>query len=193
MRCAALCLALVGASLAATTTASFGRGSGVSCGGRLFDLKTISDTRRSLIYFRPQPTTIGKINARPMPRPTPTVRTRGFARHVWRVVAEITEYRLERDGEIHIILFDKGVYMIAAMPAAECLSANTLDRRAIVRTRQEFEARCGAATPQWRSLGAVVSIDGVGFWNLPRGQKGHARNYAELHPVTQMRYIAGCA
>jgi hypothetical protein len=32
--------------------------------------------------------------------------------------------------------------------------------------------------------GAVAVISGVGFWDFPHGQHGHARNYAELHPVT---------
>jgi hypothetical protein len=45
----------------------------------------------------------------------------------------------------------------------------------------------------WRKLGAVVHIDGVGMWNIPRGQRGHARNYAELRPVTRIRFVAGCA
>ena len=56
-----------------------------------------------------------------------------------------------------------------------------------------FESRCGAATDQWRSLGAVAEIAGVGFWDFPHGQDGAARNYAELHPVTRIKFIAGCA
>jgi hypothetical protein len=36
-------------------------------------------------------------------------------------------------------------------------------------------------------------MSGVGFWDFPHGQCGHARNYAELHPVTWLRLIAGCS
>jgi hypothetical protein len=164
----------------------------VVCGSPLRDLKTLSDAGRTLVFFHPQPTTIAAINRRPMPSPTPKVRTRGFERHVWRVAAQITQYRLEPDGAIHLILYDANDYMIAEMPSPLCLSAATRARHALVEVRRMFESRCGPATPGWRSLGAVVSISGVGFWDYPRGQKGHARNYAELAPVTAIRFVAGC-
>jgi hypothetical protein len=51
----------------------------------------------------------------------------------------------------------------------------------------------GLPTSSWQSLGAVVLISGVGFWDFPHGQTGAARNYAELHPVTGIRFISGCA
>jgi hypothetical protein len=63
----------------------------------------------------------------------------------------------------------------------------------MIRVRRFFETRCGAATSSWRDLGAVAYISGVGFWDFAHGQRGHARNYAELHPVTGIRIIAGCA
>ncbi len=39
----------------------------------------------------------------------------------------------------------------------------------------------------------IVYMSGVGFWDFPHGQRGHARNYADLHPVTGIRFIAGCS
>ena len=83
--------------------------------------------------------------------------------------------------------------MIAEMPAAACLPRRARDRRTITRVRRMFESRCGAAPHAWRSLGAVVQISGVGFWDFPHGQTGHAQIYAELHPVTGLRIIAGCS
>jgi hypothetical protein len=184
---------LLGAIVAATiATSAPGQRAGL-CGSTLRDLQTLSDPGRTLIFFRPQPTTIAAINRRPTPSPTPTVRTRGFARHVWRVAAQITQYRLDADGAIHLVLYDANDYMIAEMPSPDCLSATTRDRETIAETRRTFETRCGMATSSWRSLGAVVSISGVGLWDYPRGQKGHARNYAELSPVTGIRFVAGCA
>jgi hypothetical protein len=177
---------------ASTATSAPGQKVGV-CGSALRDLKTLSDPGRYLVFFRPQPTTIAAINRRQMPVPTPTIRSRGFARHVWRVAAQITQYRLEPDGAIHLILFDAKDYMIAEMPSPLCLPAATRDRQGIIDVRRAFESRCGEATDSWRSLGAVVSINGVGSWDAPHGQRGHARNYAELSPVTAIRFVAGCA
>jgi hypothetical protein len=58
--------------------------------------------------------------------------------------------------------------------------------------RRLFESRCGPAIDSWQPLGAVVRISGVGFWDFPHGQTGAARSYAELHPVTALRLLAGC-
>ena len=127
-----------------------------------------------------------------MPHPTPTTRESVFERRVCRVRAQIVEYKLEDDQDIHLVLFDRGAYMIAEMPAANCL-ARARDRRAIIRVRRLFESRCGAATASWQPLGAVVYISGVGFWDFAHGQHRHARNYAELLPVTGLRLIAGCS
>src|SRR5919199_3836875 len=100
MRCAALCLLLGCACFAATTHAAPQRGFPTFCGRELIDLKTLTDPRRKLVDFRPRATTVGAINARPMPRPTPRVRTAGFERQLWEVVAEITEYRLLPNGDL---------------------------------------------------------------------------------------------
>jgi hypothetical protein len=127
-----------------------------------------------------------------MPHPTPKTRTTTYERRVWRVQARIVEYKLEEDGDIHLVLFDRGAQMIAEMPSAACLTRRTRDRLAIVRARRFLESRCGAATSSWQRLSALASISGVGFWDFPHGQSGAARNYAELHPVTQLRLVAGC-
>ncbi len=192
MRLAALAVLIVVGAIAATPKPISARQSAASCDSKLWGLKTVSDARRRLIYLRPRPATIAAINARPMPRPTPARRSRGFERHVWRVVAQITDYKLEADGDIHLILFDDGDYMIAEMPSPACLPRTTRERRAIINARRLFESSCGAATAHWQNLGAVAYLSGVGFWDLPHGQRGHARNYAELHPVTGIRFVAGC-
>ena len=195
MRAAALGVILVTVCIVASTVrATSAGGRGVApCSNVLPALKVLADGRRNLIYFRAQPTTIIAINKRERPQPTPMLRARGFERHVWRVVAQITDYRRDADGTIRLILFDERAYMIAAMPAPHCLRPATRDKRAIIDARTLFENRCGKATAGWKKLGAVVHIDGVGLWNFAHGQRGHARNYAELHPVTRIRFLAGCA
>jgi len=177
---------------AATTAISAGQ-SAAACGPRLWGLKTLSDPGRGLIYLRPRPTTIAEVNARPMPRRTPTWRSQGYARHVWKLVAQIVEYKFEANGDIHLILFDGGDYMIAKLPSPACVPRRSRDRRAIVSARRTFESHCGPVTNRWQFLGAIVYMSGVGFWDFPHGQRGHARNYAELHPVTGIRFIAGCS
>jgi hypothetical protein len=156
-----------------------------ACGRELWNLKTLSDPQRFLVRLRPTSTTVTAINARPMPSPTPTTRNGVYERRVWRVMAQIVEFKLEADGDIHLALFDKGSYMIAEMPSTVCLRG-TRDR-AIINARTTFTRRCGAPTDSWHQFGAVASISGVGFWDFPHGQSDVARNFAELHPVTAIR------
>jgi hypothetical protein len=70
--------------------------------------------------------------------------------------------------------------------------AGDAGRRTATNGSTDLERRCGAAIDTWRQLGAVAWISGVGFWDFPHGQSGHARNYAELHPVTAIHLISGC-
>jgi hypothetical protein len=192
-RFGALCIVVACGIFAAATTPTSAGQSAAGCGSRLWGLKTLSDPGRRLIYLRPRPTTIAEVNARPMPRRTPNWRSRGYARHVWELVAQIVEYKLEANGDIHLILFDGGDYMIAKLPSPACLPRRSRERRAIVSTRRKFESSCGPVTNRWQFLGAVVTMTGVGFWDFPHGQRGHARNYAELNPLTAIRFIAGCS
>jgi hypothetical protein len=164
-----------------------------ACGVELWRLKTLSDPQRRLVNLHPRNTTIAAINALPMPHPTPTTRNTAFERRTYRVKAQIVQFKLEDDSDIHLILFWQGRYMIAEMPSAACLPRTTRDRRAIVAARAGFVRRCGTPTSDWQYLGAVVLVSGVGFWDTPHGQSGAARNYSELHPVTALRIAAGCA
>jgi hypothetical protein len=128
-----------------------------------------------------------------MPHPTPTRRNTGFERRSYRVKAQIVETKLEDDSDIHLILFWQGRYMIAEMPSAACLPRTTRDRRAIVAARAGFIRRCGSPSTDFQPLGAVALVSGVGFWDRAHGQSGAPRNYAELHPVTGLRLVVGCA
>ncbi len=49
---------------------------------------------------------------------------------------------------------------------------------------------CDQPTNKWQPLGAVVSISGVGFFDIPHTQKPHGENFAELHPVTGIKFTA---
>jgi hypothetical protein len=187
-------VALVAAALALTASTAAARRTVVACSSENAGLKTFSDPERNLVRLRAKPTTVATLNGLRSPRPTPTTRTTGFQRRVWQVRAQIVEYRLEQDGDVALVLYDgKRSYVTAAMPGSGCLSAKTRVREAIEGARALFEGLCGPARPSWRPLGAVVQIEGVGYWDFPRRQTGHARNYAELHPVTKVRLVAGCA
>jgi len=79
--------------------------------------------------------------------------------------------------------------MIAEMPLAACTSGDQ-HRYAMSTARAELERAVGGAVGEsWIHPGLRVRVAGVLFFDFPHGQSGHARNYAELHPVTGIRVL----
>jgi hypothetical protein len=193
MRVAAVTLTLALLVIAATAGRSAAHPVAASaCGHDYWPLKTFSDPLRKKVNLTPMGTSVAAIGTPAHPQPTPTTRDTPFELHVWRVTAQITEYKKEGDGDIHLILFDANAYGIAEMPAAACVSKTARARKAIINARKHFETACGKATNTWKQLGAVATITGVGFWDKPHTQNPHAANFAELHPVTGIKFISGC-
>jgi hypothetical protein len=185
-------LLLAALAAVAATAPAHRQDSDKGCNVRLKGLKTLSDPQRKLVNLYPKNTTAAAINALPQPHPTPKTRTSNFSRQVWRVTAQITEFKSEGDSDIHLVLFGDGAYLIAEMPAATCLPKKTRDHKAVVAVRKNFETNCGKPTNKWKELGAVATISGVGFFDIPYTQKPHAGNFAELHPVTAIKIVSGC-
>jgi hypothetical protein len=155
-------------------------------------LKTLSDPQRQLVTLRPRKTTVRAINDRSRPPRTPARRNRAFERHVWRVKAVILRDRLKGDGDVQMILVAGHSYLHAELPAPVCIPRTARARAAMVATRQRFEQGCGTATRAWKEQGALAQVSGVGLWDRPNQDPGHAKNYAELHPVTSIEFLAGC-
>jgi hypothetical protein len=96
-----------------------------------------------------------------------------------RVKAQMVQFNVEDDSDIHLILFSQGKYMIAEMPSAApaCRGQHATGAR-FVAARTAFVRRCGAPSTDFQPLGAVALVSGVGFWDRTHGQSGAARNYA---------------
>ncbi len=78
------------------------------------------------------------------------------------VSATITQYRLEKDGDIHLILEDSGCTMIA-----EIIPGSPL--------RKMFKA-----TSHWKKCGKRMNIMGTDFFDHEHGQRGAAPNGIEI-------------
>jgi hypothetical protein len=155
-------------------------------------LKTLSDRDRKMVRLRPRQTTLGALDRAAAPHPTPHRRRTAFQRHAWRVVAQITQFRLLPDGSIELALFDDSSYVRAGFPPPRCLGRSSRARRAILAARARFIAKCGDPKPAWQDLGAVGYVVGVGFWGSRHLTSQAARNGAELQPVTNLQLIVGC-
>jgi hypothetical protein len=162
------------------------------CLGAAPRLKTLSDPDRELVRLHPRQTTIAAIGAPAAPHPTPLRRRTPFQRQAWKVVAQITQFRLLPDGSIELALYDANTYVRAGLPSPKCLSSNSRARRAVLAARARFIAKCGDPKPNWQDLGAVGYVSGVGFWSGRHLTSQAAPNGAELQPVTNLQLVVGC-
>jgi hypothetical protein len=187
---AALLIAATAAAAAANTR-SAASPSAARCGGSLWRLMTLSDVGRASVRLTPASTTIAAIGKRPNPVRVPITRRTSFQRQTWEVVAQLTTFKLERGG-IRLVLYDSNSYMNAVLPTPTCATRSRV-RAQIERAWKQFNADCARAKTDWQPLGAIVYVQGVGFWGShQQGSRGAAPNGAELHPVTGLRIVSGC-
>ena len=179
---------VVALSLAGVSATASPAGREVTPCGTLASLRD----RAKGVRLGPHITTIPKIRQRPMPHPTPRRRSTIFQRNVWRVVAQITEYKLSGAGTIRLVLFDSDSYMVATLPAPTCMTKPSRGRTAAVAARAKLIKQCGRPTKDWEPLGAVAYVSGIGFWSGQPSGAGAAPNGAQLTPVTELRFVAGC-
>ncbi len=167
---------------------------GTWCGGTLWKLMTLSDAGSSAVKWTPVPTGIADIAKLTAPARIVASRNNRFEKQRWQVTAVIERYRIQSNGEIALEMNDvhTSTYMNAYMPNPNCLSKNTRDRTDILAARTALTKACGAPAATWKTLGATVTISGVGFWNPAKTTKGALANGAELRPVTSFSVLEGC-
>ncbi len=167
---------------------------GTWCGGNLWKLMTLSDAGRKSVQWAATGTSIPVLSTLKPPARIVASRNTAFEKQQWQLTATIERYRTASNGEIVFELYDgaSSTYMNAYMPNPQCLSSTTRDRAGILATRSAFLSACPAPTTTWQTLGTIVQLTGVGFWNPVRDTLGAAANGAELRPVTGMNIMQGC-
>jgi hypothetical protein len=174
MRPAAL---LVAVPLAASGVAtSRAQPTNTLCGVERWSVKTLQD-RPTLLPVRT--TTLRFLVTRPAPRTLPYTRL-AFERHVYRVIAAVTLVRPEDDGDLHLVLLDGRLHMIAEAPSPGCIAGATSARREQMQGARAAVRACARA-----------QITGVAFFDYKHGQTGVAPNAIELHPVLAFRCLSG--
>jgi hypothetical protein len=159
---------------------------GALCGVERWPVKTLSDPQAREVEVTPHPATVrylGSLPARAGGQDTRgPLETRTFA-----VQARLVGVKREADSDYHLILVAGGATIIAEMPLVGC-TAGAQHRYAMSTARAELERAVGGPVGEsWIHPSLRVRVSGVLFFDFPHGQSGHARNYAELHPVLGFR------
>ena len=152
-----------------------------ACGVERWRVKILADESRERISWSPETTSIASLHQIPAPRgQLPTARR--IAPHeltLYRVHAIVRQILSESDGDWHVVLADpdRGETLVAEIPDSACALGSG------------HEADYAATRRVLRSIprGALVELDGIGFFDYLHGQRGMAPNGFELHPVVAIR------
>jgi hypothetical protein len=158
------------------------------CSGERGPVKVGTDPDVALVATTPIPTTIATLRSFPSMRPLPQDRRVGpIETTMYSVTATLTEYRLDADGDYHLVLSDElGRTVVARIPSPTCVNGSRFATQ-IAAARRAFETRF-QAVPELRTAMVPVEVRGVGFFDFLHGQRGMAPNGVELHPVTYLTF-----
>ncbi len=148
----------------------------LGCGYERWNVKVGADPDAGLISTGPHATTIAELDRLPAP-PAPesrfNSRWRPVETTVYRVTGQVSAIRHERDGDLHLTLRDGLARLIVELPSPECAEKSRFLSK-IIQARE---------TADFLRRGEVVTVTGVGFFDVLHGQRGAAPNGIELHPV----------
>lgn len=159
---------------------------GAVCGFERWPVKTLSDPQAREVDYTPRPATVRYLGSLPA-RPGGQDSRGPLEKRTFAVQARLVGVKREEDSDYHLIIAAGGATMIAEMPLVGC-TAGAQHRYAMAAVRTELERGVGGPIgSSWIHPNLRVRLTGVLFFDFPHGQSGHARNYAELHPVIGFR------
>ena len=162
------------------------------CGVERWDVKTLSDPARKQVNFHPLATNVNHLRhlARPGSVGIYDPRKHPVEFRTYKVRAQVIAATIEADHDIHLIISVPGSRnstMITEFPNPRCI-ASGFKRGVMTRARNAMLANCGSVpTGAFVNLRGMVTMTGVGFWDIKHGQTGVAPNAIELHPVLSIK------
>ena len=169
---------------------------GDSCGVERWPVKTLSDRDASGVDLNPRPGTVEELRALKAPSSLPVDRRIAPTElTTFQVAAQIKEFKLEDDRDIHAVIIPPGgdpkETMIVEFSDVGCDGAVSSGQTAtMAAARDELVRLCGQPKDRFRACSARVNVVGVGFFDVLHGQRGVAPNGIELHPVLGLTPVA---
>ena len=168
-----------------------------------WSVKTGTDAEAVNVATEAVAGTIAELVALPAPADPDTIpdRLAPTEETLYSLTATLTAYKLEADGDYHIVIADaSGATMIAEIPDPDfCTGSAWLDQ--IRAARASFDAKfpqevaglkmfmaLAAGVPMITKVSVSVQLEGVGFFDRLHGQTGVAPNGIELHPVLSITF-----
>lgn len=161
----------------------------VSCPVERGPVKQGSDADRYKVSTTVNPVSVYYLRGRPKPTSYPrNNRIAPYELHTYAVTALLKQYKVEPDGDIHLIIKDSsGRSMIAELPYVSCVPTTSRWRTQISTARSTF-IHTYPVTTSWRYTSRSVTLRGLAFFDVLHGQTGVAPNGIELHPVIYVHF-----
>ena len=156
-------------------------------------IKTCADFQADQIRNERE-TTIGRLCALPRPdRVTSfSARFRPAEFTIYTVKAQMLFYRLEEDGDVHIVLQDpddQSQTLIAELPDPRDLTQPSPYSTQIAELRRVFDRRWAPSSSRKDGQRVLVIARGFGFFDKRHNALGASPTGIELHPLLELRTI----
>jgi hypothetical protein len=163
------------------------------CGVERWSVKTGTDAQAGQVNLTPQDTTIAALGGLPAPSSLPaTSRIAPTELQAVRLTnVTLTQYKLENDSDIHLVLTSGGSTMIAEIPDSGCVGSGSPFAAGIAAARTAFNAKF-TVSGSFQSANIPVTLTGVPFFDAPHGQTGVAPNAIEVHSVLGICFGQDC-
>lgn len=165
------------------------------CGKERWDIKDLNDAHAKKVNFTPVVRTVAQLLQLPVVVPTRNEARRSDERTTYRVHCELVRYKLETDGDVHMVIrdvHDPSAHMIAEIPDPTCPDALAGGHAAEFQKARDALIKIVKKHPPLPRMQSIhpppkIEIVGVGFYDPPHGQSGMAPNDLELHPVIELK------
>jgi hypothetical protein len=185
-----LCLAIIGCSKSETPPSGPTPADSAheACGVERWDVKNLLDADLANVNFNARPSSIAEIRTLQQFLLRDSATRMSFERQTLSVSCTIVAFKQEDDSDLHLIIQDAmNDSMIAEIPSVSCEEvARSSHAAEFVSARAWAALHLGAAKKSFVSTNVPATVTGVLFQDFPHGQKGHAVNYMELHPVLKI-------
>lgn len=160
-----------------------------------WSIKVLTDPEAAHIDQTPKTASINEL-IKVRPQYSETGQRADVERQTYEVTCRIAGYKLESDGDIHIVMMDvndNSVTMIAEIPNPDCPNVSGSPSAAKFRQARAQIASYTVDRKKGEEIRKVTrglyKLVGVGFMDEIHGQLGVAPNGIELHPLMSVTKV----
>ena len=159
-----------------------------ACGVERWAVKNLFDADVQNVNFTPRVSSISEIQSLQQVPVRDSLARMSFERQALSIPCTIVAFKQEDDSDLHLVITDDmNDSMIAEIPSVSCPEvAKSSYAAEFISTRMWATQHLGSPKKSFVQTKVPATVTGVLFQDFPHGQKGHAANYMELHPVLKI-------